>query len=80
MSRQGTKLSELVGERMAAYPCSGEINYTVSDAKAVLAAVQAHFAGHNPKVDTTDGLSLEFDHWRMNIRSSNTNKHFSKET
>ncbi|PAO90938.1 phosphomannomutase [Stutzerimonas stutzeri] len=80
MSRQGKKLSELVGERMAAYPCSGEINYTVSDAKAVLATVQAHFAGHNPKVDTTYGLSLEFDHWRMNIRSSNTNKHFSKET
>lgn len=72
MSRQGKKLSELVGERMAAYPCSGEINYTVSDAKAVLAAVQAHFAGQNPKVDTTDGLSLEFDDWRMNIRASNT--------
>jgi len=72
MSRQGKKLSELVGERMAAYPCSGEINYTVSDAKAVLAVVQAHFAGQNPKVDTTDGLSLEFDDWRMNIRASNT--------
>lgn len=72
MSRQGKKLSELVGARMAAYPCSGEINYTVSDAKAVLAAVQAHFAEQNPKVDTTDGLSLEFADWRMNIRSSNT--------
>src|SRR5690606_25478911 len=35
MSTQGKKLSELVGARMAAYPCSGEINYTVSDAKAV---------------------------------------------
>ena len=72
MSRQGKKLSELVGERMAAYPCSGEINYTVSDAKAVLAAVQAYYAVHNPKVDTTDGLSLAFDDWRMNIRISNT--------
>ncbi len=72
MSRQGKKLSELVGARMAAYPCSGEINYTVSDAKAVLAAVQAHFAEQNPKVDTTDGLSLEFADWRMNVRASNT--------
>jgi len=72
MSRQGKKLSELVGERMAAYPCSGEINYTVNDAKAVLAAVQAHFAEQNPKVDTTDGLSLELGEWRMNIRASNT--------
>jgi phosphomannomutase/phosphomannomutase/phosphoglucomutase len=72
MSRQGKKLSELVGVRMAAYPCSGEINYTVSDAKAVLAAVQAHFSEQNPKVDTTDGLSLEFADWRMNVRASNT--------
>ena len=72
MSRQGRKLSELVGARMGAYPCSGEINYTVSDAKAVLAAVQAHFAEQNPKVDTTDGLSLEFADWRMNVRASNT--------
>lgn len=72
MSRQGRKLSELVGARMAAYPCSGEINYTVNDAKAVLAAVQAHFAEQNPKVDTTDGLSLKFADWRMNVRASNT--------
>ena len=72
MSRQDKTLSELVGARMAAYPCSGEINYTVNDAKAVLAAVQAHFAEQNPKVDTTDGLSLEFADWRMNVRASNT--------
>lgn len=72
MSRQGKKLSELVGERMAAYPCSGEINYRVADSKTVIQAVQAHYAGHNPKVDITDGLSLEFDDWRMNIRISNT--------
>lgn len=45
---------------MAAYPCSREINYTVNDASAVLVAVLAHFAEQNPKVDTTDGLSLEF--------------------
>lgn len=72
MSRQGKKLSELVGKRMAAYPCSGEINYRVADSKAVIHAVQAHYVEQNPKVDTTDGLSLEFDDWRMNIRISNT--------
>ena len=72
MSTQGKKLSELVGARMAAYPCSGEINYTVSDAKAVLQAVKAHYASLNPKEDTTDGLSLEFAEWRMNVRASNT--------
>ena len=25
-----------------------------------------------PRVDRTDGVSLEFDTWRMNLRSSNT--------
>lgn len=43
MSRQGKKLSELVGARMPAYPCSGEINFKVADAKPVIAAVQAHY-------------------------------------
>ena len=68
MSRQGSKFSELVGDRMAAYPCSGEINYWVGDSKAV----QAHYAGQNLKVDATDELSLGFDDWWMNIRASNT--------
>lgn len=72
MSRQGKKLSELIGARMAAYPCSGEINFKVADAKVVIAAVQAHYAEQHPKVDTTDGISLEFADWRMNIRASNT--------
>jgi len=38
----------------------------------VIAAVQAHYAGQDPKVDTTDGISMEFADWRVNIRSSNT--------
>ncbi|WP_127470177.1 phosphomannomutase [Thiomicrorhabdus aquaedulcis] len=72
MSTTGKKLSELVAQRMAAYPCSGEINYTVKDSAAILARVRAHFAPQNPHLDQTDGLSLEFSEWRMNIRSSNT--------
>ncbi|MGE4340328.1 MAG: phosphomannomutase CpsG [Pigmentiphaga sp.] len=72
MSREGKPLSELVGARMAAYPCSGEINYTVADAKAVIAAVQAHYEQERPLLDTADGLSLEFADWRMNMRMSNT--------
>jgi len=72
ISTQGKSLSQLVGERIAAYPCSGEINYTVADAKAVILAVQDHYADQNPKLDTTDGISLEFADWRMSLRSSNT--------
>jgi phosphomannomutase/phosphoglucomutase len=72
MSKTDKKLSELVGERMKAYPCSGEINYKVSDVPSVLDKVMKHFTSLNPQVDKTDGVSLAFDNWRMNIRASNT--------
>lgn len=72
INTQGKTLSQLVGERMTAYPCSGEINYRVNDAKAVIQAVLDHYAEQQPKLDTTDGISLEFAQWRMSLRSSNT--------
>jgi phosphomannomutase len=72
MSTTGKRLSSLVSEREAAYPCSGEINYEVSDAKAAMSQVEAHFASNNPTIDRTDGISLEFADWRLNLRSSNT--------
>lgn len=69
---QGKRLSQLVDERMKAFPCSGEINYRVDNVAAVLDAVKARFSDQNPVFDTTDGLSLELPEWRMNIRASNT--------
>ena len=72
ISRSGKSLSELVGEMMAAYPASGEINRTVADATTVLAAVEDRYAASAEAVDRTDGLSMEFSDWRFNLRSSNT--------
>ena len=66
------RLSELVDERIDAYPCSGEINTTVKNAEATLMKVREHFSKYNPTVDFTDGVSLDFDSWRANIRTSNT--------
>lgn len=68
----GKPLSVLVVERMVAYPCSGEINYKVADAKAAVARVKEHFLPLKHKLDETDGVGLEFEAWRMNLRSSNT--------
>jgi phosphomannomutase len=65
-------LSQLVGDRMRAFPCSGEINYRVTDAKAVIARVSEHFMPMKPIIDHTDGLSMEFADFRFNLRSSNT--------
>ena len=72
ISRSGKPLSQLVGERMAAYPCSGEINYRVTDVTATLERVVGHFAPQNPDIDHTDGISMEFSDWRFNLRSSHT--------
>ena len=72
LGRSGKPLSQLVDERIQAYPCSGEINFRVEDAAATLERIEAHFSGQHPQIDRTDGLSLEFDRWRMNVRASNT--------
>lgn len=72
LSTTGRSLSELVGDRMAAYPCSGEINYRVADAGAVLDRVVDHYRRYNPVIDRTDGISMEFANWRFNLRTSNT--------
>lgn len=72
ISRNGQSLAEMVEDRMSAYPCSGEINFKVADAKAAIDRVMAHFAPRSPAIDTTDGISADFGDWRFNLRSSNT--------
>ncbi|CAN8139659.1 phosphomannomutase [Thiomicrorhabdus sp. 6S2-11] len=72
ISRTGKTLHQLVAERTAAYPCSGELNYKVQNSKQIIQTVQETFAEQNPTVDLTDGLGLEFAEWRLNIRTSNT--------
>lgn len=72
MSRSGQPLSELVAERMKLFPCSGEINRRVPDGKAAISAVQAAYLSQAKSIDYTDGVSMEFDEWRLNLRASNT--------
>lgn len=72
MSKTGKKLSELVDERMLAFPASGEINSTVEDPKALLAKIEANYAETCDSIDQTDGLSMNFANWRFNVRMSNT--------
>jgi len=72
ISASGQPLSDLVGERMARFPCSGEINFRVPDVQAVLERISSQYRGTAISVDQTDGLSLEFADWRFNLRGSNT--------
>ena len=72
LSRRGKTLGEVVRERMAAFPCSGEINFRVADVPAAIADVRAHYEPLHPEIDETDGLGMSFGNWRFNLRGSNT--------
>ena len=67
---EGLKLSSLVEERKNAYPVSGEINNRVGDPDGVIAAIEEKYAAGEK--DYTDGLSVEFENYRFNVRKSNT--------
>ena len=69
---KGQTLQQLVGDRMAAYPASGEINSKLADPKTAIARVLAAYQPEALLLDHTDGISLEFPDWRFNLRSSNT--------
>jgi phosphomannomutase len=72
MASQGKPLSELVAQRMAAFPCSGEINRTIEDPAAVLAKAEETYSAQALSVEHVDGLSMSFADWRFNLRMSNT--------
>jgi phosphomannomutase len=76
MSESGKSMSQLIGERQRLYPASGEINREL-DAQmggtaAVLERVRARYQALAKSIDFSDGLSMEFDRWRFNLRGSNT--------
>ncbi len=72
LCRDGRPLSRLVAERIAAFPCSGELNFRVDDAGATLRRILGVYADQNPGTDDTDGVSVEFPDWRFNLRASNS--------
>ena len=72
MSAKEKSLAGLVDERMALFPASGEINRRIADPQAVISSVERRYAGDAVAVDHTDGLSVEFEQWRFNVRMSNT--------
>ncbi|ENC5073720.1 phosphomannomutase CpsG, partial [Escherichia coli] len=69
---KGKTLGELVRDRMAAFPASGEINSKLADPVEAINRVEQHFSREALAVDRTDGISMTFADWRFNLRSSNT--------
>lgn len=72
MSETGRHLGEMVAEMEKEFPVSGEINLPAKNVEKTLAAVKAAYAPKALAIDPTDGVGLEFENWRFNLRPSNT--------
>lgn len=72
LSETEQSLSTLVENMIAKFPCSGEINFKVADTQATIQKLFDHYNDQNPEIDRTDGVSLDFGLWRLNVRASNT--------
>jgi phosphomannomutase len=70
MGVEDKDLDELLLPYFAKYFISGEHNAKVNNVKDKLMEIQNKYS--NFKVDTLDGVSVEADEWRANVRGSNT--------
>jgi phosphomannomutase len=70
LSKQGKTLSELLSEFRSAYFISGEINSEVADPEAKLQELRERYA--DAEITELDGLSVDYEDWHFNVRSSNT--------
>jgi phosphomannomutase len=70
LSMRGVPMSELLEPYRSTYFISGEINSEVSDQDGKLSELSERFAdSHHYELD---GLSVEYEDWHFNVRSSNT--------
>jgi phosphomannomutase len=70
LSVEGAKLSELLHRYRSTYFISGEINSEVDDAPAKMAEIEQRYA--DGRIGKLDGVSVDYDDWHFNVRSSNT--------
>ncbi|NAT77838.1 phosphomannomutase CpsG [Dickeya dadantii] len=67
-----TTLSDTLNERVNLFPCSGEINYRVENTKEVLSRIEEVYVGNAKRAEYVDGVSIEYEDFRFNVRVSNT--------
>jgi phosphomannomutase len=70
LSRKGAKMSELLRPLEETYFISGEINSMVADAAAKMAELEERY--RDGRIEKLDGISVTYDDWHFNVRSSNT--------
>jgi len=72
VSTTGTPLADLIADRKAKFPASGEQNFTIADPAAALKIVETALASEAQQIEHFDGLSMDFGDWRLNLRMSGT--------
>jgi phosphomannomutase len=65
-------LAAAVADLIAKFPSSDELNFTVADVPGAIENILDLYKHKAQRQYFTDGLSLEFDEWRFNLRGSNT--------
>lgn len=74
LSKTDRTLSEIMADRIAKFPVSGEINTKVSGVDKVrelMDKIEGIYGGRGT-VSKIDGLSVDFPDWRFNLRGSQT--------
>jgi phosphomannomutase / phosphoglucomutase len=72
MYYEGFDLTSAVDYLFDLYPNSGEVNYKVIDPDIKMEEIEAHYKKQNAYIEKVDGLSVESNDWRFNLRKSNT--------
>ena len=70
LCREGVRMSQLLAPYHAKYFISGEINSEVTDAEAKMEEIAARYA--DARQQHLDGISIVYEDWHFNVRSSNT--------
>jgi len=72
VSSSKRSLRDWVADCSAVFRSSGEQNFCVRDTETAINQVLSAYLADAISVDKTDGVSLEFNNWRFNLRRSNT--------
>jgi phosphomannomutase len=70
LSRHEVKLSDLVQRYRSKYFISGEINTEVADPATKMEELAGRYS--DARQSRLDGISVDYDDWHFNVRSSNT--------
>jgi phosphomannomutase len=72
ISKEKIPLSQMIQKYRERYPVSGEINLKVNNTKTIIDSIKEYYLDDALGVDETDGVGMEFEKWRFNLRASNT--------